>query len=56
MRGKQDIFYRGILDKILFVLFHLIENRHFRHVRFSERLTSVENSQPRSSKFPPGYF
>jgi len=48
MRGKQDTFNKGILDKILLALFHFLQNRHFSQVRFSERLTSVENSQPRS--------
>lgn len=44
MREKQDTSYRGSLDKILFALFHFVQNRHFSQIRFSERITSVENS------------
>lgn len=44
MRGKQDTSYRKSLDKILFALCHFTQNRRFSQVRFSGRLTSVENS------------
>lgn len=56
LRGKHNLFYKRILDKALFALFHFTQNRHYDKIRFSERITSVERSQQISSEFPTVCF